>query len=91
MGSGKPRGLKAARNLKTQRMTQRWNQKSYTKRWIDCMLCPSVTLTVVAALDSHSSRIHNNAFQGASHAKGIVVEKMCGLSGRLPHTVSQSL
>ena len=56
MGSGKPRGIRAGRKLKTHRRLQKWNDKDYNKRLL-------------------GSRYHN-PFMGASHVKGMVVEKI---------------
>ena len=54
----KPRGINAARHLRTHRRSQRWADKQYNK--------------------SHSGSVWKyDPMQGSSHAKGIVVEKMC--------------
>merc|ERR1719261_750099 len=64
--STKPRGIKAARKIRTHRRKQRWAQKSYKK--------------------SHSlTRYKSNPFGGASHAKGIVVEKL-GIEAKQPNS-----
>ena len=53
---GGPRGIHAARKLKTTRRLQRWADKTYNK--------------------AHLPSKWTNPFGGASHAKGIVVEKV---------------
>ena len=55
MGSGKPRGINAARKLKNRRRLQLWADKDYNK--------------------AHLGNEYKKPFAGASHAKGIVVEK----------------
>ena len=66
MGSGKPRGLKAARKLRTHRREQRWADKRYKK--------------------SHLATSWKARPLGdASHAKGIVVEKM-GIEAKQPNS-----
>ena len=57
LGSGKPRGLRTARKLRTHRRDQRWSDKGYKKAHL-------------------GTALKANPFGGASHAKGIVLEKM---------------
>ena len=57
MGKSKPRGLQAARKLRTHRRDQRWADKAYNKRAL-------------------ATAFKSSPFGGASHAKGIVLEKM---------------
>lgn len=65
-GSGKPRGLRTARKLRTHRRDQRWHDKDYKK--------------------AHSSTaLKANPFGGASHAKGIVLEKV-GVEAKQPNS-----
>ena len=62
----KPRGIQAARQLRTHRRVQRWNDKRYNK--------------------AHSGSVYkSNPFGGASHAKGIVVEKV-GIESKQPNS-----
>mmetsp|Transcript_27679 Transcript_27679/g.48895 ORF Transcript_27679/g.48895 Transcript_27679/m.48895 type:complete len:146 (-) Transcript_27679:277-714(-) len=66
MGSGKPRGIKAARKLRNHRRVSKWAQKSFNK--------------------SHSqSRYNKQLYNLASHAKGIVVEKV-GIEAKQPNS-----
>jgi len=66
MGTGKPRGINAARQLRVHRREQRWNDKRYNK--------------------AHGgSRFKCNPFGVASHAKGIVVEKV-GIEAKQPNS-----
>ena len=66
MGVGQPRGIQAARKLRTHRRVHRWAQKSFKK--------------------SHSSTVYKfNPFGAASHAKGIVVEKL-GIEAKQPNS-----
>jgi small subunit ribosomal protein S23e len=62
----KPRGLQAARKLRTHRKEQKWADKRYKK----------VMLGTV---------FKYNPFGGASHAKGIVVEKL-GIEAKQPNS-----
>lgn len=62
---GGPRGLHAARKLRTTRRLQRWADKNYNK--------------------AHLPSKWTNPFQGASHAKGIVVEKV-GVESKQPNS-----
>jgi small subunit ribosomal protein S23e len=57
MGKCKPRGLQAARKLRTHRREQRWADKQYNKRAL-------------------GTAYKSSPFGGASHAKGIVLDKM---------------
>eukprot|EP00735_Rhodelphis_limneticus_P001693 TRINITY_DN12353_c0_g1::TRINITY_DN12353_c0_g1_i1::g.5013::m.5013 TRINITY_DN12353_c0_g1::TRINITY_DN12353_c0_g1_i1::g.5013 ORF type:complete len:159 (-),score=30.19,sp/Q6YIA3/RS23_SACU7/77.24/9e-78,Ribosom_S12_S23/PF00164.20/1.8e-39 TRINITY_DN12353_c0_g1_i1:51-488(-) len=66
MGSGKPRGLKAGRKLKTSRRDNRWADKEYNKRML-------------------GTALKYNPFQGTSHAKGIVLEKI-GIESKQPNS-----
>ena len=66
MGSGKPRGIRAARKLKLKRKEQRWASKVYKKKNL-------------------SSSLKANPFEGSSHAKGIVLEKM-GIEAKQPNS-----
>merc|ERR1719324_1374555 len=66
MGSGKPRGLQAARKLRGHRRVSRWADLKYKK----------VALGTVWK---------SNPFQGASHAKGIVIEKL-GIEAKQPNS-----
>eukprot|EP00010_Vexillifera_abyssalis_P005391 CAMPEP_0201551264 /NCGR_PEP_ID=MMETSP0173_2-20130828/7458_1 /ASSEMBLY_ACC=CAM_ASM_000268 /TAXON_ID=218659 /ORGANISM="Vexillifera sp., Strain DIVA3 564/2" /LENGTH=145 /DNA_ID=CAMNT_0047961467 /DNA_START=55 /DNA_END=492 /DNA_ORIENTATION=- len=66
MGSGKPRGIKAARSLRTSRRVNRWADKRYKK--------------------AHFGTARKaNPFAGASHAKGIVLEKI-GIEAKQPNS-----
>merc|ERR1712146_724472 len=66
MGTGKPRGIKAARKLRSHRRVSKWAQKSYNK--------------------SHSqARYNKQLYNLASHAKGIVVEKV-GIEAKQPNS-----
>lgn len=56
-GKGVPRGLQAARKLRTHRRDQRWADNAYKKRLL-------------------GTAFKSSPFAGASHAKGIVLEKM---------------
>lgn len=55
--SGKPRGIRVARKLRTHRREQRWHDKHYKKAHL-------------------GTALKANPFGGASHAKGIVLEKV---------------
>ena len=66
MGSGQPRGLRAARKLRNHRRTQRWADKSYKKAHL-------------------GTALKANPFGGASHAKGIVLEKI-GIEAKQPNS-----
>jgi hypothetical protein len=57
IGKGKPRGLHAARKLRTERREQRWADKKFKKRAL-------------------GTAYKLSPFGGASHAKGIVLEKL---------------
>eukprot|EP00761_Pharyngomonas_kirbyi_P011184 gb/GECH01011209.1/.p1 GENE.gb/GECH01011209.1/~~gb/GECH01011209.1/.p1 ORF type:complete len:145 (+),score=26.39 gb/GECH01011209.1/:1-435(+) len=65
MGSGKPRGINAARKLKNKRHVNKWADKRYKK--------------------SRMGSRKKDAFGGASHAKGIVVERM-GIEAKQPNS-----
>lgn len=71
MGSGKPRGIRAARKLRNRRRAQRWADKDYKKRNL-------------------GTRWKSNPFQGSSHAKGIVVEKI-GIEAKQVITLCEKL
>ncbi|CAG8487075.1 2235_t:CDS:2 [Diversispora eburnea] len=66
MGKGKPRGLQAARKLRTHRRDERWADKSYKKRAL-------------------GTAYKSSPFAGASHAKGIVLEKI-GVEAKQPNS-----
>eukprot|EP01111_Echinosteliopsis_oligospora_P018474 TRINITY_DN84_c0_g1_i2.p1 TRINITY_DN84_c0_g1~~TRINITY_DN84_c0_g1_i2.p1 ORF type:complete len:146 (-),score=46.88 TRINITY_DN84_c0_g1_i2:49-486(-) len=66
MGSGKPRGLGAARALRGHRRSQRWADKDYKKSHL-------------------GTALKANPFGGASHAKGIVLEKI-GIEAKQPNS-----
>eukprot|EP00002_Diphylleia_rotans_P006408 TRINITY_DN157_c0_g1_i1.p2 TRINITY_DN157_c0_g1~~TRINITY_DN157_c0_g1_i1.p2 ORF type:complete len:146 (+),score=36.37 TRINITY_DN157_c0_g1_i1:86-523(+) len=66
MGSGKPKGLRSARKLRTLRRNERWADKQYKKANLGTWL-------------------KANPFGGASHAKGIVVEKI-GIEAKQPNS-----
>jgi len=66
MGSGKPRGLRAARKLRLHRKEERWADKQYKKAHLGTWL-------------------KANPFQGTSHAKGIVLEKI-GIEAKQPNS-----
>jgi len=66
MGVGKPRGIQAARKLRTHRKDQRWAIKEYKKKALGTMF-------------------KYNPFNGSSHAKGIVVEKV-GVEAKQPNS-----
>lgn len=57
LGKCKPRGLHAARKLKTDRLVSRWADKTFRKRGLGTVF-------------------KSSPFQAASHAKGIVLEKL---------------
>ncbi|CDW59706.1 Ribosom S12 S23 domain containing protein [Trichuris trichiura] len=63
---GKPKGIRAARKLRTRRREQRWHDKSYKKANL-------------------GTRWKSNPFGGASHAKGIVLEKV-GVEAKQPNS-----
>jgi hypothetical protein len=74
----KPRGLRAARKLRVKRRTQRWCEAT-------AILCDDpreITVRCVYRNDKNYNHAHcggwekANPFQGASHAKGIVVERV---------------
>merc|ERR1712072_1024937 len=65
-GSGKPRGIKSARKLRTHRREQLWADKDYKKK-------------------NFGTAIKCNPFGGASHAKGIVLEKV-GVEAKQPNS-----
>jgi small subunit ribosomal protein S23e len=66
MGSGKPRGIRAARKLHTRHRLQRWADKDYSK--------------------AHTTATYRAKPMGdASHAKGIVVEKV-GIESKQPNS-----
>jgi small subunit ribosomal protein S23e len=61
-----PRGINAARHLRTHRRKQKWADKKYNK--------------------AHSGSVYKyNPLAGASHAKGIVVEKI-GVEAKQPNS-----
>ncbi|KAL9658355.1 hypothetical protein ABK040_015675 [Willaertia magna] len=66
MGSGKPRGLKAARKIKSIRRDSRWADNDYKKIALGTL-------------------VKSNPFQGASHARGIVLEKV-GVEAKQPNS-----
>jgi len=66
MGSGKPRGIRAARSLRIRRREQKWADKTFKKA-------------------NSGSVWKSNPFQNASHAKGIVVEKI-GIESKQPNS-----
>ena len=66
MGSGKPRGIRSARKLRTHRREQKWALLSYKKKAL-------------------GTTLKYNPFQGSSHAKGIVVEKL-GVEAKQPNS-----
>jgi small subunit ribosomal protein S23e len=66
MGSGKPRGLQAARKLRTHRRKNRWADLKYKKAHF-------------------GTWAKANPFAGASHAKGIVLEKI-GIEAKQPNS-----
>lgn len=57
VGKCKPRGLHAARKLRSDRRVSRWADKTYRKRAL-------------------GTAYKSSPFQGASHAKGIILEKL---------------
>ncbi|KAJ5067634.1 40S ribosomal protein S23 [Anaeramoeba ignava] len=63
---GKPKGLRAARKLRTHRRKQRWHDKSFKRRNL-------------------GTALKANPFGGASHAKGIVTEKV-GVEAKQPNS-----
>ena len=66
MGKCKPRGIQAARKLRTHRRDQRWADKQYNKRTL-------------------GTAFKSSPFGGASHAKGIVVDKI-GIESKQPNS-----
>jgi len=66
MGSGKPRGIRAARKLKNKRQEQRWHHKVYKYAHL-------------------ASSLKADPLGGASHAKGIVLEKI-GIEAKQPNS-----
>lgn len=66
MGSGKPRGIRAARKLRNSRRVNRWADKQYKKGHLGTWW-------------------KANPFGGASHAKGIVLEKV-GIEAKQPNS-----
>ncbi|KAJ2083615.1 ribosomal protein S23 [Coemansia sp. RSA 988] len=66
VGKGQPRGLNAARKLRTHRREQRWADKHYKKRAL-------------------GTAYKSSPFGGASHAKGIVLEKI-GVEAKQPNS-----
>ncbi|KAL1916478.1 40S ribosomal uS12 domain-containing protein [Calcarisporiella thermophila] len=65
-GKCKPRGMNAARKLRTHRREQRWADKQYKKRAL-------------------GTAYKSSPFGGASHAKGIVLEKI-GVEAKQPNS-----
>lgn len=66
MGKGKPRGLHAARKLRTNRRDNRWADEQYKNRTL-------------------GTSYKHSPFGGASHAKGIVLEKI-GIEAKQPNS-----
>merc|ERR1712014_323913 len=66
MGAGKPKGLGAARKLRSHRRVQRWADEQYKKAHL-------------------GTALKSNPFGGASHAKGIVLEKL-GIEAKQPNS-----
>jgi len=66
MGTGKPRGIRAARKLRTHRREQRWHKKQWKKKHL-------------------GTALKANPFGGASHAKGIVTDKI-GIEAKQPNS-----
>lgn len=66
MGSGKPRGIRAGRKLRTSRRVNRWRDIDYKKAHF-------------------GTAIKANPFGGASHAKGLVLEKI-GIEAKQPNS-----
>uniref|UniRef100_A0A2P2I7D0 Small ribosomal subunit protein uS12 n=1 Tax=Hirondellea gigas TaxID=1518452 RepID=A0A2P2I7D0_9CRUS len=66
MGTGQPRGIKAARKLRNHRRKQKWASKHFKKKHL-------------------GTALKANPFEGASHAKGIVVEKI-GIEAKQPNS-----
>ena len=66
MGKCKPRGINAARKLRTTRRVNRWADKDYKKRAL-------------------GTNYKFSPFGGASHAKGIVLEKI-GVEAKQPNS-----
>lgn len=101
-GHLQPRGLQAARKLRIHRRDNRWADKQYKKRALGCVFfgwtlsacqegscsyypdCPLFLLLLLFAI--YRTAYKHLPFQGASHAKGIVLEKMSVLvwSRRVP-------
>ena len=65
MGSGNPRGIRAARKLRNHRRNEKWADKDYKK--------------------SHLGTAWVKPFQGASHAKGIVIDRF-GVESKQPNS-----
>merc|ERR1719246_7167 len=65
MGSGKPRGIQAARKLRVKRRLNKWADLGYKK--------------------AHQNAKWKKPFAGASHAAGIVVEKI-GVEAKQPNS-----
>ncbi|KAK4534303.1 hypothetical protein CDCA_CDCA01G0328 [Cyanidium caldarium] len=66
MGSGIPRGIRAARKLRNKRKVNRWADKRYAR---------AMSATALKA----------NPLGGASHAKGIVLERI-GVEAKQPNS-----
>lgn len=66
MGSGKARGMHAARKLRNNRRLNRWSDPQYKKRML-------------------GTSYKHSPFVGASHAKGIVLEKI-GIEAKQPNS-----
>lgn len=64
--TGKPRGIRAGRKMRTERRENRWADKGYKKKNL-------------------LSTLKANPFNGASHATGIVVEKI-GVEAKQPNS-----
>merc|ERR1711934_448222 len=66
MGTGKPRGIRAARKLRDHRREQRWHKKQWKKK-------------------NFGTALKANPLGGASHAKGIVLERI-GIEAKQPNS-----
>lgn len=66
MGTGKPRGIQAARKLRNHRKKQKWNDKRFARK-------------------NSLNAIKADPMRGASHSKGIVVERI-GIEAKQPNS-----
>lgn len=79
--------MKTARKHRNHRREQRWHDKDYKKAHLGIFYIPFNynQLIIICSFDSIGTRWKANPFGGASHAKGIVLEKV-GVEAKQPNS-----